>query len=213
MPIRPPRAGLSVARRLSEQARAARAASGADSGLDLAGAGGVSGILDALCGLVGQLAQAAAGSAGTTADAHGISPGEGRASVVFGYTLKLGPDGISAERFGDMPDPPARRAAPAPVAAPPARQPIVDVFEEDGAIVVVAELPGADADRIVCRPEGPRLVIEAAGARRYRKTVDLPAAVRPQPLQQSFRNGILEVRLARADAPDNAPDDATGETP
>ena len=145
-----------------------------------------------------------------------VTPGGGNARMVFGYTLRMGPDGIAAEPFGHVPPtyvpsahvPPTHvpsahvpsANASASTAAPVALQPIVEVFEDGAAVIVVAELPGADPATIVCRPDGNRLLIEASGMRRYRKDLSLPAPVRAEGLQQSYRNGILEVRLVRADA-------------
>jgi HSP20 family protein len=80
---------------------------------------------------------------------------------------------------------------------PASRQPITDIFEEADAIIVVAELPGADPATVRCTLDGLSLLIEAAGARAYRKSLVLPAAVAPESLKTSFQNGILEVRLAR----------------
>jgi HSP20 family protein len=168
-------------------------------------------MVEALHGLIDQLSEAArkarpedddtapaAARAEAAADgrtfAKSVELGSKGARMVFGYTLRMGLDGVSAEPFGDVPDTAATPAAQA------ARQPIVEVFEEPGSIVVVAELPGADPASLVCRVEGRTLLIEAGGARRYRKQVALPAAVRPGEPRQNFQNGILEVRLARADA-------------
>jgi HSP20 family protein len=209
MALRPPRAGFSVARLLSERARSARPKEGAGTHTDpdIAAAGGFSGMVDALRGLVQQLVDAAQSQAedGAKAEAgaakegtHSFTLGGGRTSVVFGYTLKTGPDGVSAERFGDVPE---RTPPAAPAARQSPRQPIVEVHEEGGEIVVVAELPGADPKTITCRPEQKRLLIEATGARRYRKEVQLPAAVQATGMQQSFQNGILEVRLIRDESP------------
>ncbi len=149
--------------------------------------------------------------------------------MVFGYTVRMGLDGVTAEPFGDLADsesdsgsgpglgagrdavaqaaaarqPPERQAPvrPSPARPSPVRQPIVELFEEAATIVVVAELPGADPAGLTCRVEGDALLIETDGARRYRKRVALPAAVAPGTLRHSFLNGILEVRLNRADAP------------
>jgi HSP20 family protein len=225
MALRPPRAGFSVARRLSERARAQQeGASPADhaatesAGMPFIDGSGFAGMVDALRGLVEQLAKTTeqAGSepdgSGDAADAparggtHSVAFGGGKGRMVFGYTLRMGEGGVSAEPFGDVPDAPAATTGAARTGTrdatrsqPAARQPIVDVFEDDGAVVVVAELPGADPDGIVCRAEGSRLLIEAAGAQRYRKEIALPVAVSAAGMRQSFRNGILEVRLARAD--------------
>ena len=127
--------------------------------------------------------------------AHGEMPfslggKEGRA--VFGYTIRSGLDGLKAERFGD--------AAPTP-RGPAARAPIVDVFEEGDIIRIVAELPGADAETVTCTLRGDQLDIRSDGAQLYARTVALPASVDAASLAQSCRNGILEVRLRRADRP------------
>jgi HSP20 family protein len=227
--------GFSLSRRLSERARAGTAgATGAgapDPGRPPAdGLGGiVEALHGALHGLIDQLSEAARAATAKNDQDHdpdqppgrapqGAPPRDGSGGVVhsvelggkggrmvFGYTLRLGLDGLSAEPFGDMPDKAAAAgAAPAAPAAPPARQPIVELFEEAATIVVVAELPGADPARLLCRVDGETLLIEAAGlveaagARRYRKQVVLPGPVEAAGMQQNFQNGILEVRLPRA---------------
>lgn len=217
MALPPPRRGFSVSRHLSERARAAQADAARTEAADdpaIAGAGGFAGMVGALRGLVEQLAAAAQQPAGAqpagghteqpdraAAEAGGrtVSFGDGKARMVFGYTLKMGRDGVSAEPFGNTPAP--KRADAAADAAPAALLPIVEVFEDGDAVVAVAELPGADPERIVCRAGGLHLLIEAAGVRSYRKDLALPVPVRPDGVAQSFRNGILEVRMARADRP------------
>ena len=211
MASRPPRAAFSVSRRLSERDRREPHFPG-DGG---PGGSPIGGMVDALRGLIEQLSQAAgtpdaASRAAKDDGAREFPSGSKGASAVFGYTLRMGLDGLSAERFGDVPERPAPQAAAAPVQQPPVRQPpvrqppvrqppvrqpIVEVFEEAGAIVVIAELPGADSQAIVCRVDGRELLIEAAGARRYRKQVELPAPVHPGEIRQRLQNGILEVRL------------------
>jgi HSP20 family protein len=219
MTLRPPRRGFSVSRHLSERARAARdeaARPDPQSGdPDIAADGGFAGMVGALRGLVEQFAAAAQQQAGGQHSAraepgpegsaarsgqHEVSFGDGKARMVFGYTLRMGRDGISAEPFGNTaPTAATKRADPDAGSAPAALLPIVEVFEDGNTVVVVAELPGADPDRIVFRVEGQRLLIEATGLRSYRKDLPLPAPVRADGVVQSFRNGILEVRLPRAD--------------
>lgn len=180
MALRPPRAAFSVARRMGERARAAEPP---------AEGGGISGMMEALRGLAEKLAAAAQQAGEQQADEHSFSIGKGDTRMVFGYSVRMGRDGAEAEAFGNVPP-----RAGKPV-APEARQPITDVLVEESEIVVVAELPGADAESIACQVSGRRLLIEAGGARRYRKEVDLPADVRQSAPATSFRNGILEVRL------------------
>ncbi len=126
---------------------------------------------------------------------------EGRA--VFGYTVRMGLDGLRAEAFGDEP-PASRRNAASPPAAPPgpaARAPIVDVFEEGDEIRIVAELPGVAAEEVSCTLHGGSLHICTAGPQIYAKSLKLPHPVDPTSLVQGCRNGILEVRLRRGCAP------------
>ena len=219
MAQRPPRSippGISLSRRLSERARAAAPQpTPTPTGAPEGGLGAiVEALQGALHGLIDKVSEAARSAgeaeAGKTerddaapggnvrSGVHSIELGGKGARMVFGYTLRMGLDGVSAEPFGDVPDEAAARAAAASAAAPGARQPIVELFEEADAIVVVAELPGADPASLVCRIDGQTLLIEAAGTRRYRKQVALPAAVRPAEISRNFQNGILEVRLARA---------------
>jgi HSP20 family protein len=122
---------------------------------------------------------------------------QGRA--VFGYTVRMGLDGVRAEPFGDA-VPGASGKPAAPHAAAP-RAPIVDIFEEGEDIRVVAELPGAAAPDVACTLHGTALHINAAGAIAYQKIVELPAPVDFSSLRQSCHNGILDVRLRRAAAP------------
>jgi HSP20 family protein len=129
--------------------------------------------------------------------------GEGKSRAVFGYTVRLGLDGLRAERFGDAPEP-AGRPSQTDVSAnlkPAARAPIVDIFDEGGQVRVVAELPGASAHDVMCTLDGNTLQIETTSAPLYRKALLLPVSVDPNSLQHSCYNGILEVRLRRDTAP------------
>jgi HSP20 family molecular chaperone IbpA len=182
MAIRSPRHGIGVAKRMSERARAQREAE-----QPAAEAPDIGGIFGGLRGLIDQLTKV------TKEAGHTVELGGGKTKMVFGYTVRMGEDGIEAEPFGSV----ATESAPGAAAA---LQPITEVFADGDAIVVVAELPGADADGIVCRADGARLVIEASGGRRYRKEVKLPCPVSAHGIGQSYRNGILEVRMAKVPA-------------
>ncbi len=78
------------------------------------------------------------------------------------------------------------------------REPLVDVFDEAREVVVTAELPGVVESDISVTFEGEVVKIETLGARRYVKTLDLPAAVKPGTLKQSYNNGVLELRVAKS---------------
>lgn len=173
----------SVARSLSERARAPQPAAETGAAAIDAAEAAVSGLGIGLGGLFAALREAA----GKLGEAGGKAPEAGDGRVVFGYSVRtLG----GAEAFGNLaPD------GSAPDAAAP-RQPIIDVHAEGADIVVIAELPGVDEAGVAVALDGDALLITAPG---WRKRLDLPAAVRPDSLRRTCRNGILEVRLARRD--------------
>jgi HSP20 family protein len=181
---------VSVARRLSDRARQADApAPGA--------AGG--GMPDGLQGLIDGLGRLAAlAQQGATGEKRlDIGGQEGR--MVFGYAVRTLDGAVQA--FGHVPPRPdaaGGAGAPAPPTVPEARTPIVDVFEETDAILVVAEVPGLDPARLALSVEDGALVIAGDGAVRYRHRIALPAPVRAEAIGHACRNGILEVRLPRA---------------
>jgi len=95
--------------------------------------------------------------------------------------------------------------------APEYREPLVDVYETDNEVVVVAELPGVDKEDIQLNLYDRTLEIKAEARREeaerpYRlerryvgfyTKVSLPAEVDPSKAKATFRNGVLEVKLPK----------------
>ena len=78
------------------------------------------------------------------------------------------------------------------------REPIVDVFEEEDYLWVMAELPGVEENEISLNVEDNTLTISTAtSAKTYFKEVKLPAPVKKKAVEYSYRNGILEVKLMK----------------
>jgi HSP20 family molecular chaperone IbpA len=91
----------------------------------------------------------------------------------------------------DVPPPPPER-----------REAMVDILPEPGWIVAVAELPGATADSVRITLEQDMLSISAtAPGIDYAAEALLPCAVQDAGREQSFRNGVLELRWPRAETP------------
>jgi HSP20 family protein len=139
------------------------------------------------------MGQARACMAGRYRSASAAGPGR----AVFGYTVRMGLDGLRAEPFGDLPP---EESGQAPPRAAASRAPIVDVFEEEAELRILAELPGVSGEEVSCTLSAGTLHIATTGETRYSKAIDLPVPVVAGSLTQSCRNGILEVRLRRADA-------------
>ena len=78
-----------------------------------------------------------------------------------------------------------------------AREPLVDVFNEEAYYVIVAELRGVEQSSVHWHLEEDRLlVIRAESARRtYYREIELAVPVDPRSAGASYGNGILELRL------------------
>lgn len=80
------------------------------------------------------------------------------------------------------------------------RKPIIDVFESEDEIQVVAEIPGVEKENIKLDTTETSLDINAETEdREYSEHVDLPAKVDPDSAKASYKNGVLEVILKRVE--------------
>jgi HSP20 family molecular chaperone IbpA len=115
-----------------------------------------------------------------------------------------GPDGVSDGQPGDR-----AGASRAPRAAPARRaarrtdieviEPVTDLFDEPGETVLLFELPGVGRAGIRCLLDGDILLLDARAEHRlYRKEVLIEARLSGEPPRLELRNGVLEVRLAKA---------------
>jgi HSP20 family protein len=113
---------------------------------------------------------------------------------VYGYSLKIGPDGKPDIReFGNV--------KPTPLGLPRVqeeREPLVDIVETTGEIHVVAELPGVDKKDISLSGTDDSLTIEVdSPQRKYYKEVKLPAKVKVKEAKTGYKNGVLEVTFPK----------------
>lgn len=163
-----------------------------------------------------------------------MSEGQGTGAVpkpVRGEALEM-EDGIrtpaqqpvgreAVEGGGEFPSPSTPPRGPAPgTAAPmpereytPQRVP-VNMYEADGAVVIVAPLPGVTADDVEITVDGREVTIRAemrtAAVKDYtlhewhygpfERTLEVPAGFNGEPTA-SFGNGQLALRIARSDGP------------
>jgi HSP20 family protein len=121
-----------------------------------------------------------------------IKAGKEEARAVYGFSVRMGVGGIPrVERFGNV-----RPTEEGPVVAD-VREPMVDLFDEETEILVVAEMPGVAEEEICIEVREDILAIESRGSRRYAKEILLPAPVDAATLAQTYRNGILEIRMKK----------------
>lgn len=78
-------------------------------------------------------------------------------------------------------------------------KPLVDVFEDNSEVVVVAELAGFTRENLRITAKDQQLILSAEALdRRYHKSLNLPSQVIPSTLRTTYKNGVLEVRLKKA---------------
>ena len=76
------------------------------------------------------------------------------------------------------------------------RKPLIDVFENEKTVQVVAEMPGIEKEDVNLDIEGRELEIKAAhGDRKYHETVVLPADVDIDSAKATYKNGVLEITI------------------
>ena len=77
-------------------------------------------------------------------------------------------------------------------------KPLLEVFETDDSVHVVAELPGIDKEDISLDATENTLMMKVRVEDRiFSENVELPARVDPSSAVAGYRNGVLEVTLTR----------------
>lgn len=112
---------------------------------------------------------------------------------IYGFSVKVGLGGEpTIQSFGNI-----RETEKGPVVEE-VREPLVDVFDEEQTVQIVAEMPGVEEKDVVVEIKDDILTVAAeTGMKKYSKEVLLPAKVQPAPLSKSYRNGILEITLRK----------------
>ena len=118
---------------------------------------------------------------------------QGDVEAVYGFRVKVGIGGreVRAQPFGNV----GRDEETGEAVVHEVSEPLVDVFEEEGSILVVAEMPGVAAEDVVLEVREDVLTISAErGAKRYRTEVLLPRPCSRDRMSLACNNGILEIR-------------------
>jgi HSP20 family molecular chaperone IbpA len=79
-----------------------------------------------------------------------------------------------------------------------AREPLVDVLEENDEIIVIAEFAGFSRENIRTDVKNQRLTLSAEALdRKFHKSLNLPKRVIPTTMRTAYKNGVLEIRLKK----------------
>ena len=117
---------------------------------------------------------------------------------VYGYSVKIGPDGKPIVReFGNLKPGKGGEGQPS-LNLQDMREPLVDVIEEENAVKVLAELPGVNKEDISLFLSDNVLTINVdTSERRYHKELSLPGEVDESSVRSTYTNGILETVLTK----------------
>ncbi len=156
--------------------------------------GGFFGKLGDLVERLGELAEAGE-SLSHSGELKGLNP-TGKLRGVYGFSVKtgLGDQGrqeLKIEPFGNI----HRQPTGDPVVEE-TREPLVEVYEEEDHVLVLAEIPGVSKKDVQLELSKNRLTLSARrGETRYRKEVVLPGKLSADKMRWDCTNGILKIRL------------------
>jgi HSP20 family protein len=78
------------------------------------------------------------------------------------------------------------------------RKPLIDVFETEEKVNVIAEMPGIEKEDIKLSAAEHKLEITASSnGRKYSEEIDLPAEIDPDSAKANYKNGVLEVSFKK----------------
>jgi len=117
----------------------------------------------------------------------------GKVKGVYGFSVRMGLGGKPViEQFGNI------QTSEKGAVVTEVREPLVDVFDEGDRLVIIAELPGVEAEDIHIEVKEDILELTAVGSdRKYSKELLLPSPVDSETMDSSYRNGILEIKLLK----------------
>lgn len=111
---------------------------------------------------------------------------------VYGFSIRTLAGKPVIESFGNI-----RETAKGPVVEE-VREPMVDVFDEQDHILVIAELPGVSENEIKIEVAGDIVNLTASDKdRKYAREILLPGKVKTEAIKTSYNNGILEITLEK----------------
>ena len=112
---------------------------------------------------------------------------------MYGFNIRTMAGGApTIETFGNI-----KKTPEGPVVEEE-REPIVDVFDEEDHVLIVAELPGVSDKDIHFELRGDIFKLSAeTGDRKYSKEILLSSKVKGDRIESSYKNGILEIKLIK----------------
>lgn len=115
---------------------------------------------------------------------------------VYGFSVKVGAggEGVKVEPFGNI----KRDKKTGKSVVQEIREPLIDIFEESDHVLIVAEMPGIEAEDIKIEISDDILTLSAEKKdKKYRKEILLPGVFSQDKLTVSCKNGVAEIRCGK----------------
>lgn len=159
--------------------------------------GGLTGFLGGLTELVEKLGELAEKGKELSGKGDLADLGLGKQlKGVYGFNVKvgMGDDKVKVEPFGNI----KRDTQTGETVVQEVREPMVDIFDEDDHLLIVAEMPGIGADDVKLEVKDDVLMISAEKRdKKYRKEVLLPGSFPRENMELSCNNGMLEIKCLK----------------
>jgi len=112
---------------------------------------------------------------------------------VMGFSFKMGPEGKPViEQFGNV------KRGPQGMEFSESREPLIDVIYRLKEIIVTAELPGVQKEKINLKTMKDAVVIDVPSAEpKYHSKTLLKEEIDPKTAKASFKNGVLEIKFKK----------------
>lgn len=86
-------------------------------------------------------------------------------------------------------------------------KPLIDIFQENNYITIVAEIAGFNKETLKINVKDQKITLSAKSKdRRYYKSLNLPKVVIPNAMHTKYKNGVLEIKLRKAETMDKEAD-------
>jgi HSP20 family protein len=158
---------------------------------------GLGGIFKGLSSLVEKLGELAekGGELSQTGEIRGTDAEKG-VKGIYGFSVKmgLGGEGVKVEPFGNI----RKDKATGEATVQEIREPLVDVFEEEDHVLIVAEMPGIGENDLQLDLKEDILTLSAErGDKKYRKEVLLPGSFEHEKMTVCCNNGMVEIKCQK----------------
>lgn len=134
-----------------------------------------------------------------TVGSHGQSGKDEDIKGVYGFSVKVGigdqgAQEVDIQPFGNV----HRNEDTGEPVIESVREPMVDLFNEEDHVLVVAEMPGIGKDEVCLNVTGDILILSAEKDDiQYYKEIKFPVEIVKENMVLAVKNGVVEIRLKK----------------